>query len=141
MAIISLDSQQLNSINQEIIILDSMLLKKYLPELETELDLINNNIKGNEINRIINTILSQFQEVKSTLTTELPKLEEFLDQQLQSYTQTEEVLEQAVLNIIYKMDHLYERIYGNPISQGNYPDPSDAAYWDIMEERAKLSQD
>ena len=138
MSVISLDAQQLNILNQEIMTLDNSLLHNYLPELESQLNLINYNVKGDEINSIINSILSQFQGVKSSLSTDLPKLEQFLEQQLKSYTQSEEVLEQAVLNIIYKMDHLYENLMGNPIGQGNFPSPNDSNYWDILSERANL---
>lgn len=138
MSAINLNAQQLDLLNSEIKTLDNTLLKTYLPELESELNLINNNILGEEINRIITTIISQFQNIRTSLSNDLPKLENFLDEQLKSYTQSEEVLEQAVLNIIYKMDHLYEKITGNEIVQGNYPDPNDSDYWDILTERAKL---
>ena len=116
-------------------------MQNYLPELESELNLINYNVKGEEIHNIINTILSQFQGVKLILSTDLPKLEQFLEQQLKSYTHSEEVLEQAVFNVIYKMNELYSNSTGIDIGDGNYPDPSSPSYWDIMSDRAKLEND
>lgn len=119
MSVISLDAQQIESLNQEIIALDNSLIKNNLPELESELNAINSNVKGDEINPIINTILSQYQSVKSSLSTEMPKLEAFLEQQLKSYTQTEEELETELTSVMNRMVALSDRVNG-----GNGTTPS-----------------
>lgn len=103
MATINLDAQTIQSLNSEISSLDNSLLNSYLPELESELNAINSNVQGDELHSIINTINSQFTSVKSSLATEFPKLESFLNEQMKSYTQTEEELDTELTAVLQKM--------------------------------------
>lgn len=103
MAVINLDSQTIESIGSEISALDTTLLQSYFPELESELSSIASNVQGDELHSIINTINSQFSGVKSSLSTELPKLETFLNEQMKSYGQSEEELDAELTSILAKM--------------------------------------
>lgn len=106
MAVINLEADQLKTLNTEISSLDQTLLQSYLPQLENELSQIRANVQNAELNSILNTISSQFDGVKSALSTELPKLESFLDEQLQSYTTTEQEAADAVNAVVNRMQQL-----------------------------------
>lgn len=106
MAIINLDAEQLKSLNTEIGSLDQSLLQSYLPQLENELGQVRSNVQNAELNSILNTISSQFTGVKSALSTELPKLETFLDEQIQSYATTEQEAAEAVNAVVSRMQQL-----------------------------------
>lgn len=106
MAVINLDADQLKSLNTEISSLDQTLLQSYLPQLEEELGQIRSNVQNAELNSILNTISSQFGGVKSALSTELPKLETFLDEQIQSYATTEQAAADAVNAVVNRMQQL-----------------------------------
>ena len=103
MAVINLDSQTIQTLGAEITTLDATLVNSYFPELESELNAIASNVQGDELHSIINTINSQFSNVKASLSTELPKLETFLNDQMKSYTQTEEELDAEGTAVLAKM--------------------------------------
>lgn len=115
MAVINLDSQTIQSLGSEINALDTTLLQGYFPELESELNAIASNVQGEELNNIINTINSQFSGVKSVFSTELPKLENFLNDQMKSYTQSEEELDAELTSVLAKM----ASISGTTLSSSN----------------------
>lgn len=108
MATINLDSQTIQNLGAEITTLDAALIQGYFPELQTELSAIASNVQGDELNSIINTINSQFSNVKSALSTELPKLENFLNDQMKNYTQTEEELDAELNAVLSKMNGLLD---------------------------------
>lgn len=103
MATINLDVQTIQSINSEISSLDTTLLNNYLPELESELNAINSNVQGDQIHSIIGNINQQFASVKSSLSTEFPKLENFLETQMTSYSQNEDELDSELVAVLQKM--------------------------------------
>lgn len=103
MAVISLDTQQIQTLSSEISSLDTTMLENYLPQLESELNAIYANVQGEELHSIINTINSQFSNVKTNLSAELPKLEAFLEEQIKSYTMTEQELDAELSNVLNKM--------------------------------------
>ena len=106
MAVINLDSQTIQNMGTEIASLDTALLNGYFPELESELGAIASNVQGDELHAIINTINSQFSGVKSSLSTELPKLETFLNDQMKTYQQTEEELDTELTAVLSKMENI-----------------------------------
>lgn len=103
MSVINLDSQVVKTIGSEIATLDTTLLQSYFPELESELSTIASNVKGEELHAILNTLNSQFSSVKAELSIALPKLENFLEEQVTSYTQTEEELDGELSSVLSKM--------------------------------------
>lgn len=106
MAVISLNTQQIESINAEITALDNTLLQSYLPELDSELTAIRANVQNAEINQLLSTISQQFNNVKATLAVELPKLEQFLESQMRSYDIQEEEALAALEAVVARMNSL-----------------------------------
>lgn len=106
MSVINLDSQVVKTIGSEIATLDTTLLQSYFPELESELSTIASNVKGDELHAILNTLNSQFSGVKADLSVALPKLENFLEEQVTSYTQTEEELDSELTSVVAKMNNI-----------------------------------
>ena len=136
MSIISLDYKTIESLNDEITSLDTVLLQTYFPNLADELNLIYNNVQGDEIHNIINTINSQFEGVKSSLSTEMPKLEQFLNEQMGSYVQTEEELAADLQDVLSRMSHICEGngvVFSNPKDNGN----EQGSGWDNFHEKAE----
>ena len=106
MSVINLNTQQIQSLNTEISALDQTLLQSYLPSLDQELSAIRANVQNAEINSLLGTIAEQFNSVKATLSTELPKLEEFLDSQMKEYDTSEEEALAALEAVVAKMQSL-----------------------------------
>ena len=103
MAIIVLDQTQLKNINNELNSLDTTLLKDYFPELEDLISQIKNNVQNSEIHSILNTISGQISTISGDIGYQLPKLERFLEEQLSSYTTTEEEAESRVNKVVQTM--------------------------------------
>ena len=106
MAVINLDEAAIKSLNTEISSLDQALISSYFPDLASELSAVRSNVQNAEINQILTTIETQVDTIKGELSTELPRLEEFLDQQLSSYITTEAEAEEAVMAVVGKMAEL-----------------------------------
>jgi len=106
MSVINLDSQVVKTIGSEIATLDTTLLQGYFPKLESELAAIASNVKGEELHAILNTLNSQFSSVKADLSVALPKLENFLEEQVTSYTQNEEELDSELTPVVAKMNNI-----------------------------------
>lgn len=115
MAMINLDANRISTLNTELNSLDSALINNYLPALAEELGHILNNIQGEELHEVLGSVNNGFQNVKLSLGEELPKLESFLEEQLTSYTFTEEELEDQLYAIFDRMtEHIYTVSYIGP---------------------------
>ena len=108
MSVINLDLEQLQKINSEISNIDSILTSNYLPSLNTTLDNIDSKVKGDTVNSIIKQIKTQFETIKADMSNILPRLEEFLTEQIKSYTVTEEQLKEALSAVLNKMASVAE---------------------------------
>ncbi len=113
MATISLDTAQIQSLNSEITTLDSTLLGTYFPSVSEELTAISSNVQGDELQEIIATINNQFESVKTALSTALPKLETFLEEQLTGYSTTESELDAELQAVLSKMSNLVDGTASN----------------------------
>lgn len=101
MAIINLDVEKILSISNELNSLDTTLLNSYVPELKDIINQIKSNVLNEQVNSILGTISSQVDSISGELAVDLPKLEQFLDTQMQSYQTTEADAQaklQAVVN-------------------------------------------
>lgn len=103
MAIINIDTEKLRSINSNIAALDNTLLNNYVPALETELQGVYNNVQNTEVRGLINTINEKISTITTSLKTELPRLEEFLDTQISSYQMSVDEAEAALTAVVSKM--------------------------------------
>ena len=101
MAIINLDVEKILSISNELNSLDTSLLNSYVPELKDIINQIKSNVLNDQVNSILGTISSQVDSISGELAVDLPKLEQFLETQMQSYQTTEADAQaklQAVVN-------------------------------------------
>lgn len=103
MAIINLSNDKISSLNTEIGSLDSTLINSYFPELKDIINEIKSNVKNDQINQILGTISSQVDTISGELSTELPKLEDFLTSQMTEYTISESEAETKVNAVLQKM--------------------------------------
>lgn len=124
MAIINIDTEKLKSINSDIAILDNTLLNNYIPSLENELQAIYNNVQNTEVRGIINTINEKISTITSSLKTELPRLEEFLDTQITSYQLSVEETEAALTAVVSKMATVAGTVLGASATSSNGADSS-----------------
>lgn len=101
MAIINLDVEKILSISNELNSLDTTLLNSYVPEIKDIINQIKSNVLNDQVNSILGTIASQVDSISGELAVDLPKLEQFLETQMQSYQTTEAEAQaklQAVVN-------------------------------------------
>lgn len=101
MAIINLDVEKILSISNELNSLDTTLLNSYVPEIKDIINQIKSNVLNDQVNSILGTIASQVDSISGELSVDLPKLEQFLETQMQSYQATEAEAQaklQAVVN-------------------------------------------
>ena len=101
MAIINLDVEKILSISNELSSLDTTLLNSYVPEIKDIINQIKSNVLNEQVNSILGTISSQVDSISGELAVDLPKLEQFLETQMQSYQTTEADAQaklQAVVN-------------------------------------------
>ena len=103
MAIINLDVDKIISISNELNSLDTTLLNSYVPELKDIIGQIKNNVRNEQVNSILGTISSQVDSISGELATDLPRLEQFLESQMQTYKLTEAEAEEKVNAVLQKM--------------------------------------
>lgn len=103
MASINLSNDKIQSINNEITSLDSALINSYIPSLNDVISQIKSNVLNEQVNQILNSISSQINTIGSELQVDLPKLEQFLDNQMTEYTTSESDAETKVNAALNKM--------------------------------------
>ncbi len=103
MASINLSNDKIQSINNEITSLDSVLINSYIPSLNDVISQIKSNVLNEQVNQILNSISSQINTIGSELQVDLPKLEQFLDNQMTEYTTSESDAEAKVNVALNKM--------------------------------------
>ena len=64
-------------------------MNSYFPDLKDLIEQIKNNVQNEQLNSILGTISSQVGTISNELSSDLPRLEEFLESQMQSYKTTE----------------------------------------------------
>ena len=126
MAIINIDTERLKSINSDIATLDNTLINNYIPALESELQAIYGNIQNAEVRGIINTINEKISTITSSLKSELPRLEEFLDTQITSYQLSVDEAEAALTAAVSKMATISGATFNEAASSNTSEDESTA---------------
>ena len=104
MAIINLSNEKIESLNSEIGSLDSTLLNSYFPQLKEIIGRIKSNVLNDQVNQILGNISTQVDTISGELSTDLPRLEEFLTSQMQQYVTSESEAEAKVNAVLQKMN-------------------------------------
>ncbi len=104
MAMINLDVEKITSISNELDSLNTTLINNYTPELKDNLISISSNVRNTQINSILTNISSQIDTITGELSQQLPRLQEFLVSQMQSYTSTEQQAEADLNTVLQKMN-------------------------------------
>lgn len=120
MANIVLNSEELKLINYEIKLNSDVLLNMHLPSLDSELNVINKNVQGEELTTILYKIVNEFSEVKTDLTKNITKLNDFLDKQVEEYSQQEKELGVELATVMRRMSGVIDASNGKPKDFVNY---------------------
>ena len=103
MATINLDTEKILSISNELNSLDETLLNSYVPELKDIISQIKSNVLNDQVNSILGTISSQVDQICGGLIIDLPRLEQFLETQMQSYQTSEADAEAKLQSVVNAM--------------------------------------
>lgn len=103
MAKINLDVDRIISISNELDSLNRTLISSYTPELKDTVAAIRYNVQSTQMNSILSTIVAQIDSITNDISTQLPKLESFLETQMKTYQTTEFEAE-------YKLEIAHQRM-------------------------------
>ena len=103
MSVINLKTSEIFKIKQNINISHNVLTNNYFKEINNNLEEIKKNISGQELNKIINNIQTNFSSVNKNFKNIFTKLDDFLTSQLKSYYFTEEETSKVLKSVLLKM--------------------------------------
>ena len=113
MSAINLDITRIRSINTNMSEATEKLIKRIFPEISSTLNVTKANILSTELNQTISTIVTQYEAVQDQLTKELPRLQEFIEQQMNSYALDKETTLQNLQSVLSRMNVL---VHGVPLT-------------------------